>query len=178
MVAVSIVENIVEIPDGLAVKLEGKRVTVAGEKGEVARDFGHSKVELALEGDGLRVWAANPRKREASLVNTISTHVRNMIKGVTQGFTYKLKIVFVHFPMTVRVQDGKVVIQNFIGERKPRVAAIAGSARVSVKGDDVIVEGVDIEEVGQTAANIQRATKIRRKDLRKFLDGIYVYSKE
>ncbi|MFQ6053494.1 MAG: 50S ribosomal protein L6, partial [Candidatus Bathyarchaeia archaeon] len=46
------------------------------------------------------------------------------------------------------------------------------------QGDDIIIEGIDIEEVGQTAANIQRATKIRRKDLRKFLDGIYVYNKE
>ena len=178
MMAVTIVENFVEIPDGLDLKLDGKRVTVSGEKGEVVRDFGHTRPELALEGNRLRVWAVNPKKREASLVNTISTHVRNMIKGVTQGFTYKLKIVFVHFPVTVRVQGSKVTIQNFIGERRPREADIMGSARVSVKGDDVIVEGVDIEDVGQTAANIQRATKIRRKDLRKFLDGIYVYSKE
>jgi len=178
MMAVTIVENFVEIPDGLDLKLDGKRVTVSGEKGEVVRDFGHTRPKLALEGNRLRVWAMNPKKREASLVNTISTHVRNMIKGVTQGFTYKLKIVFVHFPVTVRVQGSKVTIQNFIGERRPREADIMGSARVSVKGDDVIVEGVDIEDVGQTAANIQRATKIRRKDLRKFLDGIYVYSKE
>ena len=178
MMAVAIVENIIEIPDGLDVKLDGKRVTVSGEKGEVVRDFGHTRSELALKGKRLRVWAVNPKKREASLVNTISTHVRNMIKGVTQGFTYKLKIVFVHFPMTVRVQGSKVTIQNFLGERRAREADIVGSARVSVKGDDVIVEGVDIEAVGQTAANIQRATKIRRKDLRKFLDGIYVYSKE
>ena len=176
--AVAIVENIIEIPDGLDVKLDGKRVTVSGEKGEVVRDFGHTRSELALKGKRLRVWAVNPKKREASLVNTISTHVRNMIKGVTQGFTYKLKIVFVHFPMTVRVQGSKVTIQNFLGERRAREADIVGSARVSVKGDDIIVEGVDIEAVGQTAANIQRATKIRRKDLRKFLDGIYVYSKE
>jgi large subunit ribosomal protein L6 len=42
----------------------------------------------------------------------------------------------------------------------------------------VVVEGIDLDEVAQTAANIQQATKIRRKDLRKFLDGIYVYSKE
>jgi len=178
MMAVAIVENIIEIPDGLDVKLDGKRVTVSGEKGEVVRDFGHTRSELALKGKRLRVWAVNPKKREASLVNTISTHVRNMIKGVTQGFTYKLKIVFVHFPMTVRVQGSKVTIQNFLGERRAREADIVGSARVSVKGDDIIVEGVDIEAVGQTAANIQRATKIRRKDLRKFLDGIYVYSKE
>ena len=176
--AVTIVENFVEIPEELDLKLDGRRVTVSGGKGEVVRDFSHTRLEMALEGNQLRVWAVNPKKRESSLVNTISTHVRNMIKGVTEGFTYKLKIVFVHFPMTVRVQGRKVMIQNFLGERRPREADIMGSARVSVKGDDVIVEGVDIEDVGQTAANIQRATKIRRKDLRKFLDGIYVYSKE
>ncbi len=176
--AVSIVESVVDIPEGVTVRLEGKKVTVAGGKGELVRDFSHAKVKLTLEGDKLRVWAVNPRKREASLVNTLATHVRNMIKGVTQGFTYKLKIVFVHFPTTIRIQDRKVVIQNFLGERRPREAAIVGDVKVSVQGDDIIVEGIDIEEVGQTAANIQQATRIRRKDLRKFLDGIYVYSKE
>lgn len=133
---------------------------------------------MESDGGSLRIWAVNPKKGKASLVNTISAHVDNMIKGVTEGFTYRLKIVFVHFPITVRVQGGRVVIQNFIGERKSREAKIVGSAKVSVEGEDVIVEGVDIEEVAQTAANIQQATKIRRKDLRKFLDGIYVYSKE
>ena len=176
--AVSVVENFVDIPEGVAVDLEDKRITVTGGRGEVARDFSHVRLQLGLDGGRLRVWAVNPRQKEASLVNTISTHVRNMIKGVTGGFTYRLKIVFVHFPMTVRVQDGRVIIQNFSGERRPREAAIVGGARVSVEGEDVIVQGVDIEEVGQTAANIQQATKIRNKDLRKFLDGIYVYSKE
>jgi large subunit ribosomal protein L6 len=176
--AVSVIENFVDIPEGVAVDLENKRITVTGERGEVARDFGHVRIQLGLGVGRIRVWAVNPRKREASLVNTISTHVRNMIKGVTSGFTYRLKIVFVHFPMTVRIQGRRVAIQNFIGERRPREAAIVGGARVSVEGEDVVVQGVDIEEVGQTAANIQQATKIKRKDLRKFLDGIYVYSKE
>lgn len=176
--AATIVENSVEIPDDVSLKLEGKKVTVSGERGEVARDFHHTRLDLEKDGSSLRIWAVNPKKREASLVNTVTTHVNNMIKGVTEGFTYRLKIVFVHFPMTVRVQGRRVVIQNFIGERKPREAKIVGGAEVRVEGEDVIVEGVDIEEVAQTAANIQQAMKIRRKDLRKFLDGIYVYSKE
>jgi large subunit ribosomal protein L6 len=176
--AVSIVENLIEIPTGVEVRLAENRITVTGDKGEIFRDFNHSQLELALNDGGLRVWVVNPKKRRASLVRTISTHVRNMIKGVTQGFTYKLKIVFVHFPMTVRVQGNKVLIQNFLGERKPREAEIVGNVNVSVERDDVIVKGIDVEEVGQTAANIQQATRIRRKDLRKFMDGIYVYSKE
>lgn len=176
--AATIVENSVEVPAGVTLKLEGKKVTVAGERGEVVRDFSHTRLDLEHEGGSLRIWAVNPRKREASLVNTLAAHVRNMIKGVTQGFTYRLKIVFVHFPMTVRIEGRRIEIQNFIGERKAREAKIAGGAKVRVEGEDVIVEGIDIDDVAQTAANIQQSMKIRKKDLRKFMDGIYVYSKE
>ncbi len=176
--AATIVENSVEVPDGVSLNLEGRKVTVAGEKGEIVRDFSHTLLKMGLEDGVLKIWAVNPRKREASLVNTISSHVQNMIKGVTQGYTYKLKIVFVHFPMTVGAQGQKFVIQNFIGERQPRYADIVSGVNVRVEGEDVIVEGADIEKVAQTAANIQQATKIRKKDLRKFMDGIYVYSKE
>jgi large subunit ribosomal protein L6 len=101
-----------------------------------------------------------------------------MVKGVTEGFTYRMKIVFIHFPMTIRVQGNIVRIENFIGERYPRFAKIKGETQVRVEGDDVILEGSDIEDVSQTAANIQQATKIKNKDLRKFLDGIYVYARE
>ena len=174
----TIVQNSVDIPDGVTLNLDGRNVSVQGEKGQVARDFGHTRLDLEHTGSSLKIWAMNPRKKEAALVNTITAHVKNMIKGVTDGYTYKLKIVFVHFPMTVRVQGKVFVIQNFIGERQDRYADIFGDVKVTVEGEDVIVTGVDIEEVAQTAANIQQACKIRKKDLRKFLDGIYVYSKE
>lgn len=176
--AATIVENSVEIPDGVRLTLEGMMVTVEGEKGRVAKDFGHTRLDLEDTGSSFRVSVINPRKKEAALVNTITAHVKNMIKGVSEGYIYKLKIVFVHFPMTVRVQGRRLVIQNFIGERQDRYADLAGNVNVTVQGEDVIVEGVDVEEVAQTAANIQQACKIRKKDLRKFLDGIYVYSKE
>jgi len=176
--AATIVENMVTIPEGVTLTLEGCKVTVAGERGSIVKDFTHARLNLEHMEDVFRVWAVNPKKRQASLVNTIVSHVGNMIKGVTQGFTYKLKMVFIHFPITVRIQGKHISIQNFIGERRDREAEIVGNAHVRVEGEDVIVEGIDIDEVAQTAANIQRATKIRKKDLRKFLDGIYVYSKE
>lgn len=176
--AATMVESSVEIPRDVTLDLDGSRVTVSGDRGIVARDFGHTKLDMDREGDSLRIWVVNPRKREAALVNTIAAHVKNMIRGVTEGFTYRMKIVFVHFPMTVRVEGRRVVIQNFIGERRPRYADVVGDARIRIEGEDVVVEGIDLDEVAQTAANIQQATKIRRKDLRKFLDGIYVYSKE
>jgi large subunit ribosomal protein L6 len=176
--SIQIVENTVEIPENVQLALEGRKITVQGPKGKIVKDFTHTKLNMVKEGNTLKLSIENPRRIEAALIGTISAHVKNMIKGVSQGWIYKMKIVFVHFPTAVKVVGKEVYIENFVGERKARVAAILGDAKVTIKQDDVIVEGIDIDEVSQTAANIQTRTKIRNKDLRKFLDGIYVYSKE
>jgi len=165
----------IEIPEGVLAKVEGRVVTVTGEKGELTRDFSHASVSIRLEGKRITVQANWPRKKETALVGTISSHVQNMITGVTKGFTYKLKIVFSHFPISVKVRERMVVIENFTGERSPRIAKIVGDTKVMVKGEDIIVQGTKIEDVSQTAANIQNATKVKKKDPRVFLDGIYIY---
>jgi large subunit ribosomal protein L6 len=177
-VTVEIVENQVTVPEDVDLTLDGSKVAVTGTRGKVVRDFAHAKLKLDYQGRVLRVWAENPRKKQAALVNTIASHVKNMITGVTRGFTYRIKIVFIHFPMNIQVKGNRVSINNFVGERQARYAAILPGVKVSVEGDDIVVTGNDIEMVGQTAANIQEATKIRNKDLRKFLDGLYVYKKE
>lgn len=171
------VSKVVQIPDDVELILEGKKVTVKGAKGTLTRDFSYAPISMELQGKSLRIWANWPRKKEAALVGTIYAHVNNMITGVRKGFTYKLKIVFSHFPISVKVQDGMVLIENFTGERNPRKAKIVGNAKVKVSGDDLIVQGINLEEVSQTAANIEQATKVRRKDPRVFLDGIYLYEK-
>jgi large subunit ribosomal protein L6 len=167
----------VEVPNGVEVQVEGRVVTVKGEKGTLTRDFSKAPVTIELDGKTVRVRANWPRKREAALVGTISSHIQNMIVGVTKGFTYKLKIVFSHFPISVKVQANTVLIENFTGERSPRKAKIMGDVKVSAKGDDVIVQGINLEDVSQTAANIENATKVKKKDPRVFLDGIYVYER-
>jgi large subunit ribosomal protein L6 len=167
----------VEIPEGVEGTLEGRIVTIKGEKGELVRDFSHAPINIQLDGKTVTVQASWPRKKEAALVGTVRSHIQNMIKGVTKGFTYKLKIVFSHFPITVKIKEKTLTIENFTGERNPRKAKIMGETKVTVKGDDIIVQGINLEDVSQTAANIQNATKIRKKDPRVFLDGIYVYEK-
>jgi large subunit ribosomal protein L6 len=173
-----IVESIIPIPEDVQVALDGKKVTVTGQKGKVTKDFSHVKLQLSTVPAGFLIRAVNPRKLEVALVGTIGSHIKNMIKGVTEGYVYKMKIVFVHFPMTVKIIGREVHIENFVGERKARIASIIGDTKVSVKQDDVIIEGIDKDDVGQTAGNIHQRGKIRNKDLRKFLDGIYVYSRE
>jgi large subunit ribosomal protein L6 len=100
-----------------------------------------------------------------------------MITGVEKGFSYKLKIVFSHFPISVKVQGKTVLIENFTGERRARRVKIVGDVQVKVESEDVIVEGINLEDVSQTAANIEQATKVKKKDPRVFLDGIYVYER-
>lgn len=169
----------VEIPEGVQVQVEGMKIKVSGPKGEVERDFSHARgISIKVEGNTVLVEAFFADRERKALVGTIAAHIRNMITGVTKGYRYKLKIIYSHFPISVKVQDGKVIIENFLGERAPRVAKVA-SPRVTVKvqGEDIIVEGIDVEEVGQTAANIELAAKVRDFDRRVFVDGIYIYEK-
>ncbi|MBS7614243.1 50S ribosomal protein L6 [Candidatus Bathyarchaeota archaeon] len=169
--------RIVQIPEKVKVVLDGKVIKVTGEKGQLVRDFSQVPVAIRVDGDKIIVSALRSRRKESALVGTVVSHINNMIRGVAKGFTYKLKIVYSHFPMSVKVQGNYVTIENFIGERNPRKALILGNSSVSVKGDDIIVKGISIDDVSQTAANIEQATVVRRRDVRKFLDGIYIYEK-
>ncbi|HDI01033.1 MAG TPA: 50S ribosomal protein L6 [Candidatus Bathyarchaeota archaeon] len=170
--------KVVEVPEGVQVEVNGKVVKVKGPLGELVRDFSHAPVDIRLDGNKVVVEAYWPKKRERAMIGTVAAHIRNMITGVTKGFTYKLKIVFTHFPIQVSVEGDKVVIRNFLGERAPRIAKIMPGVKVEVEKEDVLVKGIDIEAVGQTAANIEMATKIKGKDIRVFLDGIYIYEKQ
>jgi len=176
MRAVEVIKTI-KIPQGVEVSVEGRVVTVKGSKGTVTRNFSGAPVSILLKESEISVETTWPRKKEASTVGTVHSHINNMIKGVTNGFTYKLKVVFAHFPITVKVKDDNVIIENFTGERSPRTAKIKGDSKVTVKGEDVIVQGSNLEDVSQTAANMELATKVRRKDPRIFLDGIYIYER-
>lgn len=171
------VSKTIQIPEDVEVSLDERKVTVKGPKGTMIRDFHHAPISIELNGKTIRIWAEWPRKKESSLVGTIYSHIQNMITGVEKGFTYKLKIVFSHFPVTVKVKDQRVLIENFTGERNPRKAKIVGDAKVSIQGEDVIIQDLNLENVSQTAANIEQATKVKRKDPRIFLDGIYVYER-
>lgn len=167
----------IEIPNGVDVKVDGRVVTVKGAKGILTRDFSEAPLLIQLEDKAIKVQANWPRKKEAALVGTISSHIQNMITGVIKGFTYKLKIVFSHFPISVKVKENMVSIENFTGERSPRLVKILGDTKVSVKEDDVIVQGINLEDVSQTAASIEQGTKVKVKDPRVFLDGIFIYEK-
>ena len=166
-----------DIPDDVTITYSDNRIEVSGPKGKLVRDT--SKIPVKVEvSDKVRIIPYNNRKRSLAIANTLRSLIRNMIKGVRNGYRYKLKIIYSHFPITVKVKDDTILIENFIGERSARKAKIQGDCKVKVDGEDLIIEGISLDDVSQTAANIELATKIKNKDLRVFLDGIYIYEKE
>ncbi len=168
----------IEMPQGVSANLQGRTLSIKGKLGEARKHFDKVNVNVAVEGNRVVFSPFSAKKKDNVIINTVTSIVNNMVTGVTKGYTYKLKVVYAHFPITVKTKGDQVMVENFVGERSPRVSHIVGDCKVSVEGDDILVKGVSLEDVGQTAANIELATKIRRKDQRIFLDGVYIYHKE
>jgi large subunit ribosomal protein L6 len=170
-------EQKIEIPSECQLSLDGKTVTVSGPKGTLERTFPEPQTRLRMEESELIATTHINRKRSRALVGTVIAHVRNMLTGVQFGYEYEMKVVYSHFPITVETKGDIVIIKNFIGERGARKARLIGEVQVKIQEDEIFVSGIDIEHVSQSAANIQQACKIRDKDRRVFLDGIYVIRK-
>jgi large subunit ribosomal protein L6 len=177
----------VEVPDGVKVEVSGSRVVVKGPLGALERDFGNLPIIIRLSDGSVIIETYMAGRREKALVGTVAGHIRNMILGVTRGWRYKLKIVYSHFPISVKVQGNQLVIENFLGRRSKIILDIPRGVKVSVTKDDIIVEGIDREVVAQFAANIEEATTLRgdervsphgREGGPGVLDGIYVYAVE
>ena len=178
MVVAAAIREEIEIPEGVEVIIENNEVSIKGPNGVNSRKFTYPNVGIKKEENSVVLETAFPKKKDKAMIGTTRAHINNMIVGVTDGFEYHMKIVFAHFPMTVKAEKDKVVIDNFLGERHPRTAKIIGDSKVAVKGDEVTITGINKEHVGQTMANLEQATKIKGRDPRVFQDGIYLTSKE
>lgn len=168
----------VDLPDGVTASVDGRVITVKGPLGRVSKNLHKIHVNVSVEDGKVKLSPFSDKKQDVVSSNTVSSIVRNMVTGVTEGYLYRMKVVFAHFPVTVKVKGDTVVVENFMGERSARTTKIVGDCKVTVDGDDIIIKGVSLEDVGQTSANLEQATKIKRKDQRIFLDGIYVYEKK
>ncbi len=166
-----------ELPEGVSVDSSSADVKVTGPRGELARTFEHSAIKFEQAEGKLNIIGKKLRRKEKALIGTWKAHLANMIRGVDTGFKYEMKIVFAHFPMKVAAKGKNVTIDNFLGEKATRTAAIGEGVDVKVKGDTVTIEGNNIENVGQTAANMEKATVVKGRDTRVFQDGIYLISK-
>ncbi|MFX1312864.1 MAG: 50S ribosomal protein L6 [Promethearchaeota archaeon] len=181
MVKIAFFKEELDIPKNVEVILEGDHhIRVKGSNGDITKDFSHIRgIKVAIQDNTITFSTNFPKSGTLALIKTILSIVNNLINGVQTNYKYISKICYSHFPCSVRVDEKKkmIYIENFLGERAPRKAKYPNNVKVEVDGEDVIISGPDKELLGQTAANIKRACRIRKKDPRVFQDGVYLYKK-
>mmetsp|Transcript_5041 Transcript_5041/g.7609 ORF Transcript_5041/g.7609 Transcript_5041/m.7609 type:complete len:191 (+) Transcript_5041:472-1044(+) len=171
-----------DVPEGVEVSSKSRVVTVTGSLGTLHRNFKHLSVDIQVIEDGRVVkidcWFAD--RKLSACVRSVSAAIKNMMKGVTVGFEYHMRLVYAHFPINVHIPSDKLSIEvrNYIGQKEiRRIKMLPGctieKGESSVK-DELIIKGIDLELVSLSAALIQQSCAVKNKDIRKFLDGIYV----
>ena len=166
------------ILQGTSINVDGGVFTVHGPKGEIQKKLYNPKIKVSVTNSMVVFEAKKGTQREKRLIKAHIAHLKNMIKGVNQAHNYKLRICSSHFPMTASVKGNVFEIKNFVGETIPRTLALPEGVKVSVDGHFVIVEGVNKEKTGQTAALIEKLTRRAAFDKRVFQDGIYIIEKD
>lgn len=166
----------VDLPDGVRLTVSGRTLTAESSRGRIVRPFPADVLHLSVAGTKATLELGLPahRKRSRALLQTWVAHLRNIGGGLSRGVEARLKVVAAHFPMKVSVKGDELVIENFLGEKHPRSTALVPGTTAKVDGEFVTIEGYDIEHVGQSAAAIERTTRIRDYDPRVFQDGIYL----
>ncbi|KAK0468208.1 60S ribosomal protein L9 [Desarmillaria tabescens] len=174
-----------DIPEGIDVSIKSRLITVKGPRGTLTKNVRHVDMDIRLiKGKTakvtLAVWQGG--RKHVACLRTIKSLITNMITGVTKGFQYKMRSVYAHFPINCIIQEsGRALeIRNFLGEKTVRHVNMLDGVVVSeskAQKDELILEGNDIDNVSQSAASIHGVCRVRNKDIRKFLDGIYVSEK-
>jgi len=167
----------VEIPEGVEVRIDKNDIEVSGKEGKIKKTVNLSNIETKREGSKLLIGGEKITKSEKKMIYTIISHLRNMMKGVQEKYTYEIKVCFNHFPITLDVSGNEAKIKNFLGEKVPRKAKILEGVEIDVKKDSITLKSINKEAAGQTAANFEAATKIRNRDRRVFQDGLFIINK-
>jgi large subunit ribosomal protein L6 len=163
------------IPEGVKVTQKKNMLEFVGPLGKTFKSFRSIPVKIEIVEGKILLKAMGFRKKDYSILHTARSIIRNICEGLVTGYTIKMKVVFAHFPITVKVDGKKILVENFQGERAPRITKIVGNTKVIPKGEDVVLTGEVWTDITQTAANIELKTRVKNKDHRVFLDGIYIY---
>ncbi|KAE8366709.1 ribosomal protein L6, alpha-beta domain-containing protein [Aspergillus caelatus] len=177
-------EERLPIPENVKVHIRSRVVTVEGPRGKLVKDLSHIAVTFGRpEKDVISIELHHGARKGVATLRTVRTIINNLIIGVTKGFKYKMRYVYAHFPINVNIEKNSetglydVEIRNFLGEKYVRrITAQPGVEIITSPNvkDELQLSGNSLENVSQSAADIQQICRVRNKDIRKFLDGLYV----
>ncbi len=167
----------IEIPEGVDVVVNGNEFIVNGDGKKIKRKFDLGKIVAEVKDNKIILSINGATRREAKMIGTAWAHLKNMVKGINEDFVYELEVCNVHFPMNIKISDDRIIIKSFLGETTERVAKIVDGVNVDIKGNKITVSSSNIESAGQTAANLEKATRLTGRDRRIFQDGIFITNK-
>lgn len=164
----------IALPEGIACTIANRALTCTKDSVSLVRVIDSADLEVAVNDKTITIHCLKGNKKHLNLIRSLAAHIRNMFEGLQNKFVYTLEACNVHFPMTLKIDGNKLIINNFLGEKTPRFALIPAGAQVDIKGLKITVSAHDREVAGQAFANIEKATKVRNRDRRVFQDGIYL----
>ncbi|KAK8019630.1 ribosomal protein L6 [Apiospora arundinis] len=180
-------EETLEVPEGVSVQIKARNVTVTGPKGKLSKDLSHLAVNFSHpKKNVIGIEIHHGARKNVAALRTVRTLINNLITGVTKGYKYKMRYVYAHFPINVNIDKNsetdchEVEIRNFLGEKIVRRVIMRHGVDIEPsknQKDELTLTGISLEDVSQSAADIQQICRVRNKDIRKFLDGLYVSEK-
>ncbi|MEM3781569.1 MAG: hypothetical protein QXT43_01225 [Candidatus Micrarchaeaceae archaeon] len=173
----------IEIPSGISIEInqEARSIKITGKLGSTTKRLNSKLLNAKLEGSKLVIETTQNKRLEKKAVlaqHALASEIKRAVKGVQEGITRRMRVVFAHFPISFEIKDGVLYAKNVFGERLPRKAKIIGDTKVEIKGQDVFVKGVDPYDVNQTVSNLFALSFLKDKDERIFQDGIYLVREE
>ena len=167
----------IEIPENVEVTLNEDVLTAKGPLGEASKKILLKKLNFQIKDNKILLSHEKATKREKKIMNTLESHIKNLVNGVVKKFEYKLKICFGHFPFTVKIENNVAIIKNFLGEKVDRKVKMPKDIEIEMDKEIITIKSSNKEIAGQAAANLEAATKIKGRDKRIFQDGIYITNK-
>ena len=148
-------KRILTIPEKVNVELENKVLTVKGPKGELTLNI-DSLIEVEIKESEITVKPMNNTKHAREMHGTTNANIRNMLIGVTEGYTKNLEIVGVGYRFNVKgntlsVQDGKSHLDN--------LDVPAGIEVKQISNTEIELSGIDKSAIGKFAAEIRDLRK-------------------
>jgi large subunit ribosomal protein L6 len=171
-----IIEKI-SIPEGISCHYSNNVLTCTKDSKTLKRKISIPSTEIKVHEKEIILECKKGNKNNFTGIMSNIAHIQNLFRGLQESFIYKLESCNVHFPMTLKTEGEKIKINNFLGEKVPREAKILPGVEVKIEGPKITVSSNDREAAGQTAANLERATKLKGRDKRIFQDGIYITEK-
>lgn len=165
------------LPEKIEFNIDHGHITIKGPNGEIKKRLLDPQIKMSKSDNKIIIESKKDTKKQRRIIGTFKAHINNMIKGVQEGYTYKLKICASHFPMNISVEKGEFIVKNFLGEKIPRKLKLKQGVAVKLETPEIVVESPDLELAGQTAASIEQLCRITNRDRRIFQDGIYIYQK-